>query len=179
MTAKALATASAALRDRLEQQGLPRLTGRRYRFVLLVASGHTYSDAYRKAFSAQNMAETTIWPEASRLTRHPKVSAWLAYFDRQRAEAVVSTLSQDMIIADLLNSREEAKANRQYAAVMRANELVGKHLGMWLEGQPDGAVRALENATIADLQKMLGKLDQAQKALPVIDDPDTIDVEEQ
>lgn len=153
-------------RQQLEAQGLPKLTGKRYRFVMMVVAGHTYSDAYRKAYKA-DMAEQTLWTEACRLAAHPKVSPWLDFYDQKRAEALVSGLSQDRIVADLIRSREQARQSGKFAAVMRANELIGKHLDMWAEGggsAPDG----LENATVADLQRMLKRLDKAQKALPVV-----------
>jgi hypothetical protein len=51
--------------------GLARLTHKQETFAQRVAEGAKLSTAYREAYDASNMAQTTIWPHASRLAATP------------------------------------------------------------------------------------------------------------
>ncbi len=50
------------------------LTTKRENFVELITRGACQSLAYRGAYDTQNMSDKTVWEEASRLRRQPKVS---------------------------------------------------------------------------------------------------------
>ena len=51
------------------------LTVKQNEFVAEIAEGASQTSAYRSAYNTQNMSQKTIWEEASRLRRHPKVAA--------------------------------------------------------------------------------------------------------
>ena len=51
------------------------LTAKQENFVELLTQGTSQASAYRGAYETQNMSDKTVWEEASRLRRHPKVSA--------------------------------------------------------------------------------------------------------
>ena len=51
------------------------LTVKQNDFVVEIAQKASQISAYRSAYITQNMSEKTIWEEASRLRRHPKVDA--------------------------------------------------------------------------------------------------------
>lgn len=50
------------------------LTARQSKFAALVIEGHKLSDAYRQAYSADNMSDASIHREASRLRHDPKIA---------------------------------------------------------------------------------------------------------
>ena len=51
------------------------LTVKRNEFVVEIVEEASQTSGYRSAYITQNMSEKTIWEEASRLGRHPKVDA--------------------------------------------------------------------------------------------------------
>ena len=50
------------------------LTVKQNEFVIEIAGGASQTLAYRSAYNTQNMSQKTIWDEASRPRRHPKVA---------------------------------------------------------------------------------------------------------
>ncbi len=59
----------------LRVKGEDRLTPRQRHFVAaMIAGAPTASAGYRKVYTTSNMANKTIWDEASRLMAHPVVS---------------------------------------------------------------------------------------------------------
>ena len=51
------------------------LTVKQNDFVVEISEGASQTSACRSAYNTQNLAPKTIWEEASRLRRHPKVDA--------------------------------------------------------------------------------------------------------
>ena len=69
------------------------LTAKQENFIELLTQGTSQSSAYRGAYNTQNMSDKPVWEEASRLRRHPKVSARILELenekkDRRRLQAV-------------------------------------------------------------------------------------------
>ena len=54
---------------------MPALTRKQDTFASRIADGDTQSAAYRASYDAAQMDDATVWSEASRLVRHPQVSA--------------------------------------------------------------------------------------------------------
>ena len=50
------------------------LTAKQETFSQLVSEGLTLTDAYRQAYNAQKMKDSSVWVEACKLRQHPKVS---------------------------------------------------------------------------------------------------------
>ena len=50
------------------------LTAKQENFVELLTQGTSQTSSYKSAYDTQNMSDKTVWEEASRLRRHPKVS---------------------------------------------------------------------------------------------------------
>lgn len=65
-----------------------KLTPKQEAFALEVAGGETLSGAYRKAYSADNMAAGSIHREASVLMSNPMVSQRVAALQEERARVV-------------------------------------------------------------------------------------------
>lgn len=58
------------------------LTLKQEAFAEALANGATNAEAYRQAYNADGMAQTTIWQEGCKLAQHPKVA--------QRVEALLA-----------------------------------------------------------------------------------------
>tara|TARA_B100000963_G_scaffold265626_1_gene233831 strand:+ start:253 stop:453 length:201 start_codon:yes stop_codon:yes gene_type:complete len=60
------------------------LTAKEENFVELLTQGTSQASAYRGAYETQNMSDKTVWEEASRLRRHPKVSTRILELDKEK-----------------------------------------------------------------------------------------------
>ena len=104
------------------------LTAKQENFVELLTQGTSQASAYRGAYETQKMSDKTVWEEASRLRRHPKVSARILELenekeDRRRLQAV----SREERVLNELESI--AFGDGPIAGRLKAVELLGKHIG--------------------------------------------------
>ena len=63
------------------------LTKRQSEYAQLVSDGANQSDAYRAAYNTSGMLAKTVWEDASRLRKHPKVVARIDQLQEEK-EAV-------------------------------------------------------------------------------------------
>lgn len=84
------------------------LTSKQEQFCQNIVLGMNHSEAYRKAYSAQNMSPKTIWEKASRLFHQDKVEARIQALQRPRelVLAEYSTQAAERLV-QLINAREE------------------------------------------------------------------------
>jgi len=106
------------------------LTSKQIRFVEEVSEGGSQSNAYRKAYDTSHMAPKTIWEEASRLRKHPKVSARILELETEKeARRRMQALSrEDRILQELENI---AFGDGSTSGRLKALELLGKHVGLF------------------------------------------------
>jgi hypothetical protein len=69
----------------MELDDLPTLTTKQTTFINALLKGKTASDAYKAAYDCSNMADRTIWSEASRLRANPKSLHGWAHLQTDRA----------------------------------------------------------------------------------------------
>ena len=69
------------------------LTAKQENFVELLTQGSSQSSAYKGAYDTQNMSDKSVWEEASRLRRHPKVSTRILQLEKEK-EAVSLKLKE-------------------------------------------------------------------------------------
>jgi len=50
------------------------LTAKQESFVELITQGTSQTSAYKGSYDTQNMSDKTVWEEASRLRRNPKLA---------------------------------------------------------------------------------------------------------
>jgi phage terminase small subunit len=112
---------------KLDAEALPELTPQQQEFVRLRLAGKTASDAYRAAFTTENMLPRTIWAEASRLSAHPSVTAWLAA--GRQACLGTGVLTRDAHMAELERIREIALNTGNIGAAVAAEQTRGKVAG--------------------------------------------------
>jgi phage terminase small subunit len=102
-----------------------KLTGKQLAFVQAILKGENQSNAYRLAYSAENMSPQAIWTEAGRLFRHPAVSRRItsgrAAQERQALHTGASLRSH--IERELFELSTNAESDQSR---LRALELLGK-----------------------------------------------------
>jgi phage terminase small subunit len=112
----------------------------------LTAKQRAFVDAYLVDLNATQAAiragysAKTAKQAGSRLLTNVDVAAAVAAAQERRARRV--EITQDEVLANLEAARTGAMGEAQYAAAIRACELQGKHLGMFVDRQhlsgPDG-----------------------------------------
>ena len=70
-----------------------KLTGKQTLFVQGILKGLSQSDAYRAAYNCTNMADNSVWREASVLFANPKVSARIKAGQRRQCIAALASVS--------------------------------------------------------------------------------------
>ena len=106
------------------------LTAKQENFVELLTQGSSQTSAYKGAYDTQNMSDKTVWEEASRLRRHPKVSARILELEEEKeARRRLQAVSRE---ESVLNELERiAFGDGPMAGKLKAMELLGKHIGFF------------------------------------------------
>ena len=116
---------------------LPKLTEKQQTFVLHYSiNGNNASEAYRCAYDCSNMSDEAINVEASKMSKHPKVSLWI-----KRAESNVQQVFEDEIkysakdcFDELAEVQERARGTLNgYSHEIKAIELKGKLAGHFVD----------------------------------------------
>lgn len=111
---------------------MTQMTQKQSKFAECLAEGKSQSDAYRTAYATASNTEQTVWSEASRLAKHPKVASRVDAL-RAEKEVVRRTLVLDREEAILAQLEHEAFTAKTDSARIRALELLGRHAGMFTE----------------------------------------------
>ena len=106
------------------------LTVKQENFIELLAEGTSQTSAYKGAYDTQNMSDKTVWEEASRLRRHPKVSTRILELEKEKeARRRLQAVSREERV---LNELERiAFGDGPMAGKLKAMELLGKHIGFF------------------------------------------------
>ena len=106
------------------------LTAKQENFVELLTQGTSQSSAYKGAYNTQNMSDKTVWEEASRLRRHPKVSTRIVELENEKAaRRRLQAVSREERVLNELESI--AFGDGPVAGKLKAMELLGKHIGFF------------------------------------------------
>ena len=108
------------------------LTGKQESFAQKVAQGAVLSDAYREAYSAENMKDSTVWSEACKLAQHPKVAARVKAIqaDIEADHRTRAARREEYVLKRL---QEEAEGAETDGARVRALELLGKSVSLFTD----------------------------------------------
>jgi phage terminase small subunit len=106
---------------------LPELTVMQQKFVEGILAGKTASDAYRAAYTTENMLSSTIWVKASELRNNEKVQVWLAA--ARMAGLGSATVTYEGHLRELERLREIALKSGNIGAAVQAEQLRGKVAG--------------------------------------------------
>ena len=132
------------------------LTAKQMKFVEEVSEGGSQSNAYRKAYDTSQMAPKTIWEEASRLRRHPKVAARIEELEAEKeARRRMQALSrEDRVLQEL---EKIAFGDGPASGRLKALELLGKHVGLFKPKAVPVVERSVEDIS-NQLQRRLENL---------------------
>ena len=132
------------------------LTAKQMKFVEEVSEGGSQSNAYRKAYDTSQMAPKTIWEEASRLRRHPKVAARIVELEAEKeARRRMQALSrEDRVLQEL---EKIAFGDGPASGRLKALELLGKHVGLFKPKEVPVVERSVEDIS-NQLQRRLEDL---------------------
>lgn len=108
------------------------LTSKQDTFAVLIAEGIPSSAAYRQAYDASTMKPGSIWTEASRLSAHPQVAQRVEEL-RQEKEEERRLLRLSHAEAVLSQLEHEAMTAKTDSTRVKALELIGRHLGMFVD----------------------------------------------
>lgn len=131
------------------------LTVKQLVFADAVACGSDQTSAFCEAYNAEGMKPSTIWSEASRLRKHPKVSARI---DQLKAEAELSAAEKregvrEFVLHELTEMACEASTP---SARLKALELLGKSVGLFSDrvevSAPERSIEELEASILAKVK---------------------------
>ena len=132
------------------------LTAKQMKFVEEVSEGGSQSNAYRKAYDTSQMAPKTIWEEASRLRRYPKVAARIMELEAEKeARRRMQALSrEDRVLQEL---EKIAFGDGPASGRLKALGLLGKHVGLFKPNEVPVVERSVEDIS-NQLQRRLENL---------------------
>ena len=104
------------------------LTAKQENFVELLTQSTSQTSAYKGSYDTQKMSDKTVWEEASRLRKHPKVSTRILELEEEKeARRRLQAVSREERV---LNELERiAFGDGPIAGRLKAMELLGKHIG--------------------------------------------------
>ena len=106
------------------------LTAKQESFVELLTQGTSQTSAYKGAYDTKNMSDKTVWEEASRLRRHPKVSTRILQLEVEKeARRRLQAVSREERVLNELEAI--AFGDGPVAGKLKAMELLGKHIGFF------------------------------------------------
>jgi phage terminase small subunit len=120
------------------------LTAKQMKFVEEMGEGGSQSNAYRNAYDTSQMAPKTIWEEASRLRRHPKVAARIEELEAEKeARRRMQALSrEDRVLQEL---EKIAFGDGPASGRLKALEMLGKHVGLFKPKEVPVVARSVED----------------------------------
>lgn len=139
---------------------LPDLTPQQSKFVEGILKGLSASDAYRDAYDCSNSKPSTIWCEASKLTRHTSVAQWISA--ARQAGLGNPKVSMDRHIQRLERLEELCIISGNLGAAVQAEQLIGKASGHYVDQfrdvtkDPMESLREIEQLS-PDLAEKLAK----------------------
>ena len=134
---------------------------RHERFAQEVASGSSQSEAYAAA-GFRSSSPAAAKANASRLMSRPEVRERVD--ELQLAQGRQAEIKRADIIDMLLADRERAHANRQIAAAVRAAEVIGKLLGMFVDRREIRTTSPLEELDYSELVALRAYMEAAKQA---------------
>lgn len=97
-----------------------KLTAKQEAFAQAIADGLGQADAYRFAYNAENMKDESVYPQASKLMKNPKVATRVAELKAQVADKQLWT--REMSVKGLISAYRialEAKTSTGMTAAVK------------------------------------------------------------
>lgn len=103
---------------------MSKLTKRQEGFAQSISAGKTQADAYRENYSTKNMADKTLWAEASLLAKDPKVSIRIEAIKKEIAKEQLWTRLQSIKVLAKI-AEEGTTDSSRIAAIKELNAMHG------------------------------------------------------
>ena len=145
---------------------LPKLTDKQRAYVEAITQGLTKTTAYQSAYDTGDMDISTIWREASVLSRHPKVAAWLNWLALEAADEAKCTYDSHLI--SLKTIRDRALDAAEYSAAVSAEKVRGHAAGLHDKSM---TVKSL------DLNKLYEQIAASKRAVTIDMTADVVDTD--
>ena len=117
----------------MNAQNLPSLTVQQNAFVfhLFTDSIGDRAKAYKLSYDCRNSSEKTIYEEASKLLKHPKITPWLAYYEQSLQEFQENEIkyTRQDFFNELDRIRAKTEDTKNVSVALKAVELKGKAAG--------------------------------------------------
>ena len=139
------------------------LTLKQEAFVLAYLETGNASEAYRRAYDAEDMDAQAIAVEAHKLRKHPKIANRLNGLQEKAETKAILSLEDHM--TELLNLRELAKQNGQVSAAIKAEELRGKLRRFYVEQHEHGEAGDFSKLSDDEMRSLLAQEAQALAAI--------------
>jgi phage terminase small subunit len=102
------------------------LTAKQEAFCQGIADGLTQADAYRRAYNAENMADSTVYVKSSELMADGKISGRVQEMRDKLAEALIWRRADSVkVLSEIARAAEEAKPSERVSAVKELNAMHG------------------------------------------------------
>ena len=112
-----------AFGKRLKKMPHVKLTAKQEAFCQGIADGLGQADAYRAAYDADRMKDSTIYPLASKLMKNSKITARIA--ELREAVQEKQLWSREMSVKALVQAYKEGSGSVKVAAVKELNAMHG------------------------------------------------------
>ena len=104
------------------------LTAKQEAFAKAIVEGMNQADAYRSAYSTKNMADKTVWENASRLAADSKVSARIAELrERLASESIMSAQQRLRWLTEIIMNSDASMSDKLKAADIM-NKMQGEYV---------------------------------------------------
>lgn len=143
-----------------------RLTAKQERFAqIVVGESKNHTVAYRLAYDCEGASAGTVWSNAHRVANSTVVAARIETLLEQSAAA--AGITPTFVLANVAGIAVEAREKEDFGPAIRANELLGRHVGLFQEHSTvDVRVEhTLDDATREDLRAMLADLQNQRLAI--------------
>ena len=135
------------------QRSEPKLTLKQETFVNALLETGNQSQAYRRAYECANMSRGAIDVEASKLTRHPKVSLRLRQFRESKTAEAILTLEAHM--SELQRLRDAAKSVGQLSAAITAEVKRGELMRFYVKQVESAQVNKFSQMSDEELEAFI------------------------
>lgn len=107
------------------------MTPKQEAFVLAYLESGNASEAYRRAYNAVNMKDSSVRVQAAKMLASPNIALRIEQIRKPAVDAAQMTLEQH--IADLKRIRDAAFGDGKYSAAATAEVARGKVAGFYVE----------------------------------------------
>jgi len=151
------------------------LTVKQENFAQAVASNMSLSDAYKAAYDTKTAKASSIYPTASKLAHKPNIATRIN--ELRQESAIESSWTRERYVHELWRRSQAAHQAGQFAASIKAIELIGKACGLGGGDRADS-----DNMTGMDVLTRLARLSMDQlenlaRQHSQLSQPGTVEVE--